>query len=484
MRASGDWNLRRRGESMFLGSSQGRRDVPVSGPRTTKAYAGRTQTVPRAKSTAMHRGAYNSRINLRINLNTPGMLAPLPSRFAGSVLFLLAMLLAVPAYPQSWAGAEQQLAERIVSATGPSTMALEVLNRSSLSAAMTDDIRRNLLTQLAVLGVRFVPAEQAASTTRVSLSEDLQSYVWIAEVRPGATAPSIVMVSLPRSAPLSVEPDAAAMVLRRIPLWSQPERILDVAVIDGNPARILVLDANGVTSYRLQDSRWQAETSLAIVHSRPWPRDLRGRLVLGRDPGKDKDHLFDAYLPGVHCRSSTGAPPVMMCYDSDDPWPLGTDLSILNASFSSTRDFFGGALWPGVGKQTTAPAFYSAAAVPRDQTTSWLLAAVDGQVHLIDGSTDQVLERLNWGSDIAGVRSGCGSGWQVLATAAGEGRSDVVRAFEVVGRQPGAASAPLDVSGAITAMWTESSGTGVVAVAHNSETGKYEAFRLTLTCGR
>ena len=55
-------------------------------------------------------------------------------------------------------------------------------------------------------------------------------------------------------------PTAAAMVLRRIPLWSQPERILDVAVIDGNPARMLVLDANGVTSYRLQDNHWQLGT--------------------------------------------------------------------------------------------------------------------------------------------------------------------------------------------------------------------------------
>ena len=125
-------------------------------------------------------------------------------------------------------------------------MALEVLNRSSLSAALSDDIRRNLLTQLAVTGVRFVAAEQAAVNVRVTLSEDLQSYVWVAEIRQGANAPSVVMVSLPRSAALAVEPAAAAMVLREVSLWSQTERILDVAVIEDNPARMLVLDANGV----------------------------------------------------------------------------------------------------------------------------------------------------------------------------------------------------------------------------------------------
>jgi hypothetical protein len=432
----------------------------------------------------MQRAAYNSRINLLyIFSRNPDMLTPFSSRLVNSLLFALALLFAVPAGAQNWTGAEEQLAGEIVSAAGPKTMALEVLNHSSLSSAMTDDIRRNLLTQLAFLGVRFVAAEQAAATVRVSLSEDLQSYLWvaeirIAEIRQGANAPVVVMVSEPRSAPLSVEPEAAAMVLRRIPLWSQSERILDVAVADGNPARMWVLDANGVTSYRLQDNRWQPEQSLPIVHSRPWPRDLRGRLVRG------KDNLLDAYLPGVHCRSSTGASPAMTCYDSDDPWPLGTDLSSLNASFTSTRNFFGGALSPGIGKQTTSPAFYSAAAVPRGPTTSWLLATVDGQVHLLDGSTDQVVDKLGWGSDIASVRSGCGSGWQVLATGTGEGRSDSVRALEVSGREPVAMSAPLDVSGSITALWTESSGAGAIGVARNSETGKYEAFRLILTCGR
>jgi hypothetical protein len=417
----------------------------------------------------MQSGAYNSRIS--------NMVRTFPSRVVGSIVFILALLLTARANAQNWAGAEEQLAGKVVSATGPKIMAVEVLNRSSLSAATADDIRRNLLTQLAVMGARFVAPEQAAATVRVSLSEDLQSYVWIAEIRAGANSPSIVMVSLPRFAPLNVEPEAAAVVIRRIPLWSQAERILDVAVIDGNPARMLVLDANGVTSYRLQDSHWQTEQAFPIAHSRPWPRDLRGRLVRG------KDNLFEAYLPGVHCRSSAGTPPAMACYDGDDSWPIGADQPSLSASFTSTRNFFSGTLSPGVGKQTMAPAFYSAAAVPRGPVDSWLLASIDGQVHFLDGNTDQVVEKLGWGSDIASVRSGCGSGWQVLATAAGDGRNDAVRVFEETGRTPVAIGAPLDVNGAITALWTESNGSGAIAVAHNFETGSYEAFRLILTCG-
>ena len=438
----------------------------------------------------MQCAAYNSRINfrtdsrgnIRAQVRGAGMHTLLPAGFVGWLGLVLTLLLAPPAGAQDWTLAEAQLAAKIVSAAGPKNMAVEVLNHSSLSSATTDDIRRNLLTQLAVLGAHFVPDEQGAATVRVSLSEDLQRYVWVAEVRQGANAASIVLISLPRSAPLTVEPEAAAMVLRRIPLWSQPERILDVAVTGSNPARLLVLDGNAVTSYRLQDNRWQLEQALPIAHSQPRPRDLRGRLVLANS----KDPVFEAYLPGVHCRSLANAPLAMTCYDSDDPWPAGSDQAVLNASFTSTRNFFSGALWPAVGKQSTAPAFYSAAAVPRAQGTAWLLAAVDGQVHLLDGITDQVVEKPGWGSDIASVHSGCGLGWQVLATGRSDGRNDddTVRAFEMAGREPAPVSAPLEVSGAVTALWTESGGASAVAVTHNSATGRYEAFRLIIACGR
>jgi len=410
--------------------------------------------------------------------NISSMLLPIPSRLV-SVIFILA-LFSAPGNAQNFAGAEEQLAGKIVAAAGAKTMNLEVVNRSSLSAATTDDIRRNLLTQLAALGARFVGAAQASAGVRVSLSENLQSYLWVAEIQQGASPSAVVIVSLPRTAPLSIEPQLTTMVLHKTSLWSQQERILDVAVIDGNPARMLVLDANGVATYRPQDGRWQLEQSQPVAHSRPWPRDLRGRLVQGRD----KDHLLDVYLPGAHCRSSASAAPAMTCSDSDEPWPLAADFAILNAPFTASRNYFSGALSPPVGRLATAPAFYSTAPVVRDQSTWWLLAAVDGQVHLLDGATDQVVDKSGWGSEIAGVRSGCGSGQQILASGSGDGGSDTVRAFEVIGREPVPVSAGLEVTGSITALWTESSGANAVAVVHNLETGRYEAFRLTLTCGR
>jgi hypothetical protein len=407
--------------------------------------------------------------------NISSMLLPIPSRLV-SVIFLFA-LFSAPGNAQNFTGVEEQLAGKIVAAAGAKTMNLEVINRSSLSAAAVDEIRRNLLTRLATLGARFVGAAQASASVRVSLSENLQSYLWVAEIQQGAGPRAVVIVCLPRTAPLSIESQLTTMVLHKTFLWSQQERILDVAVIDGNPASMLVLDTNGLAMYRSQDGRWQLEQSQLIAHTRPWPRDLRGRLVLG----SDKEHFFDVYLPGVHCRSSAST--AMTCGDSDEPWPLAADFAILNAPFTASRNYFSGALSPPVGRLTSAPAFYSAAPVVRDQSTWWLLAAVNGKVHLLDGATDQVVDKSGWRSEIAGVRSGCGSGQQILASGSGDGRSDTVRAFEVIGREFVTVSAGLELNGSITALWAESGGANAVIVEQNLETGRYEAFRLTLTCG-
>lgn len=443
----------------------------------------------------------------------------------GFVLLSIFLLVAA-ASAQDWGGAEEQLAQKILTVTSQQTVVLEVSNRSSLSVSRVDDIRRGLLTELASKGVRFASAGQAGASVQVFLSETLQNYLWVAKITIAADrspgdqnsndAPptaSVVMVSLPRpETPAAVEIERPATVLHKTSLWSQKERILDVALLAGNPsgssgrnpesnsagnrARMLVLDSRGVALYRWQDGRWIAEQSLPISHARPWPRDLRGRIVVRQD------YLFDAYLPGVSCRSTATFPLAMTCSEGDNAWPVGAGSLNRDANFVSSRNYFSGTLLPdpgkqGLGEQKSVAPFYSAAAVPRGQSALWFFAEVDGQVHMLDGATDQVMPPLGWGSDIATVRSGCGSGWQVLATKSGEGPSDSVRAFEVPGREPVAVSAPLEVTGKITALWPESSvvnftgsdsaETGAVAVVRNSETEgaeSYEAFRLTLACSR
>lgn len=419
---------------------------------------------------ATHNAVYNARI--------PHMRAP-SSRFPRAACLFILMLMHGPMVLGSdWAAPEQQLARKIAAATGPGAVGLDFVNRSSLSHSEVEEIRRGLMAELATLGARFVNADQASATVHITLSENLRNYVWVAEIHQGNNETSVVMVATPRLGLASLEHPAAGLTIRKTLLWSDENRILDVAMVNSNPAHMIVLEPENVVLFRFQDNRWQQEQALPVSHSRPWPRDLRGRLALR------KDHLFDAYLPGIFCRSSTSAPLALNCYESDDPWPLGADQSGLSAFFTPTRNFFTGALSPGIEKQTTAKAFYSAAMLPRDKYKLWILATVDGQVHLLDGVTDQTATKPGWGSDITSVRSGCGLGWQVLVAGNGDDSRETIRAFEIADREPAAVSQPAQFDGGITALWADSDGTGAIAVSQNSETGKYEAYRLSIACGQ
>ncbi|MGA8270795.1 MAG: hypothetical protein WB919_04495 [Candidatus Sulfotelmatobacter sp.] len=392
-----------------------------------------------------------------------------------------------------WNEPAQTLARKIVAVTGPGAVAITVENRSSLAKKDSDTITSALRLELEALGARPVKPEQAAASVTVALSENPQFYVWVAQIQQGAES-TVVMVSVPREAEAGFAHESMPMSLRKIPLWTQEDRILDVAILeeDSAPKAIAVLDGEKVAIDRLKNGKWQREQSLGIAHARPWPKDLRGRVLAA------KDHLLDVYLPGVFCRT-TGSPLALNCRESDDPWPLiataasfpssgfASAVQPLGAFYSASRNFFTGALAPGIGKLTTVGKFYSAAPLPRPNYALWLFAGTDGQVHLVDGVTDRVAN-LGWGSDIASVKAACGSGWQVLATGALENKSgnddDSVKLYEIPDRDPVPVSAALDFSGKVTALWTEGKGDSAIAVVRNKETGEYEAFRVAVGCSQ
>jgi hypothetical protein len=418
-----------------------------------------------------------------------------PSRASKAILvFLLCCGVLANAAAASWNEPTEQLARKIVAITGPGAVGVTVENRSSLSKKDFDAIRSILRVNLEALGARPAQPDQSAASAVVWLSENPRFYVWVAEIHQGAAESTVVIVTVPRADEADLAHDSMPMSLRKIPLWAQEGRILDVLVLqeDNTPRQIAVLDGERVAIYRSINSKWQQEQSLSIMHVRPWPRDLRGRMLAARD------HLLEVYLPGVFCRSTTTLPLALTCHESDDPWPLvapppvtfssfggAPAVPALGAFFSTSRNFFTGALAPGVGRLTAVGKFYSAAPLLRDKYVLWLFAGTDGQVHLVDGVTDQVA-KLEWGSDVASVKTACGSGWLVLATGEkmADRSPDSVRAYEIADRDPVPVSAGLDLSGEITALWTEAKGESAVAVVRNRETGDYEAFRLAVACSQ
>ena len=379
-------------------------------------------------------------------------------------------------FATDWHDPISQLAAKITAATGPGVVALEINNRSSISSADADEIRRGLTASLATSGVRVWQPDQAAANIKLTLSENLQEYVWVAEIQAGASDSKVLLVSTPRTNFAVAATNAPPVTIRATSLVSQSDAILDIAIVQNNPPRIIVLGRTAITIQEFANQHWSIIQSLPITSPSPLPRDARGRIFLR------KDRLFDAYLPGLACHSSNSTPLSMSCSLSEDPWPL--QAQGLSAFFSPARNFFPGALVPGIGKQNSAPPFYSAAAIPRANYSLWIFAGLDGQVHLLDGINQQVLGKVHWGSNVAAVHPACRPDSLVLADAADSEPSESIQAFEFADREPAAVSPKLAINGSITALWSTPSADSAIAVYKNSNTGNYEALQLNLDCGR
>ena len=400
----------------------------------------------------------------------------MPSFSRALGISILLLMLSTAVFAADWRQPESELANKIAAITGPGVIALEVTNLSSISSTDSDQIRRDLTSLLAAAGVRVWQADQASATIKLTLSENLQSYIWVAQIQQAANQQNVVIVSAPRPESIGPAQNALPLTLRTTPLATQPDPILDVALIEGNPRRALVLSRAGVTLYEFKEAHWIPTQTFPVNSPVPLPRDLRGRIFVR------KDHLFDAYLPGLFCRSSNTAPLTVACNRSDDPWPVETEDLGLSAFFSPTRNFFTGALTPGISNQKSAPQFYSAAAIAKPNYTLWVFSATDGQTYLLDGINQQVAGKTRWGSDIAGVRTACRQSGQVIATISEEDGHDSVQAFEFPDREPQAVSQKMELNGTVTALWTAQDGQSALAVFRNHDTGNYESLQINLAC--
>jgi len=251
------------------------------------------------------------------------------------------------------------------------------------------------------------------------------------------------------------------------------QRILDLAPLERD---LLVLDSEAVSVYENTASGWQRKLSVRIPATRPWPRDLRGRLMV-------QGEAYQAYLPGLTCVGNASSGLGISCRD-EFLWPMGAGPGMLGfAQFTPGRNFFDGRLIAPNGSSKSVPAYFSAAAVLAGREGMWAFAGVDGQVHLYNAALQVAGGWTGWGSDIAGIGSECGARSQVLATASGDGATaDSVVAYEMVGGSPQRVGDALPFPGPVTALWPAAEPGVAFAVSHDLNSGRYAAFRLAITC--
>ena len=212
------------------------------------------------------------------------------------------------------------------------------------------------------------------------------------------------------------------MSIKRTPVWEQREPILDVKLSDGG-STMLVLEPARIVEYVKKDTAWQMD------HATNNPPGV----AASRDP-----------------RGQIGADPTMH-------WAAGR-----NYLDGGDRGYFYTKAETGAGT---------------------LLAGVDGRTRLFAQRPEPLAVINNWGSGIVAIESNCGAKQQVLATApVTDDSQDQLQAFEFSGSTYAPVSEPLSLPGPITALWPSEAEDQVTVVVRNSQTGMYEASRVSLYC--
>jgi hypothetical protein len=371
--------------------------------------------------------------------------------------------------PSPWQLAADDLVQQVLSRAGfPSTVSLSFENLSSLSAADQASIKQAVMAGFHNSGVRMVKAELALASVDITLSEDWQNYVWVAEIKQGPGSQVVIKtVARPQKA---TNLRAPILTIRKALIWQQDTTVLDF-YFDGQ--NLFVLEPTQLSIYSNDAGKLRPRQTLAVTHEHPWPRDLRGRLQVN-------GFQITASLPGTTC-TGTSTPPVMDCRSSDDPWQISQ--GFLAAFFSPTRNFFTGVL-AGQSAGESVPPFFSAAAMQNGGARSWVFAGADGRTRIFLNDISAPANTVNdWGSNITGVQSGCGTGWQVLVTAPGDlNRDDSIQAFEIEGRQVAPVSSIIDMDGPVLALWPGENTQAAHAIVQSPVTGKFEAWSVTVMC--
>jgi hypothetical protein len=347
-------------------------------------------------------------------------------------------------------------------------VAVSYKNISSLAPAEWSGLRAAFESALRDAGCRVT--ETAAAEARLTVSETPTQYLLVEEARRGDER-QVWIASWDRTAGASVKPPSASLALKQT--WRQAEQILDLAFL---PAGMLVLSPSKLTLYARAGDSWSRRESVSIANSKPWPRDLRGRVrVTGA--------TFQIFLPGMACNGSTDPSLTLDCRASEAPWVLESgSRGLLLATFTPSRNYFDGRVVTQSGARKTVAPFYSAASVESQGRTLWVMAQTDGRAQIADASLDPIAAIPQWGSDIAGIDVRCGGGSQVIATRAGDSTEpDALQSFTIADRFAAPATAAAILPGPVTALWPSGS-SQALAVARDLVSGDYIAYVASVSC--
>ncbi|MEW6367042.1 MAG: hypothetical protein AB1714_20625 [Acidobacteriota bacterium] len=336
---------------------------------------------------------------------------------------------------------------------------LTVTNMSSLGEADVRVVREAFEAELRGRLTTHDGESALPSALRLAISENMMGFVLIAQTQTDEAGRTYVS-EWPRTQRESSPAAPLRLALNLHPLFRQSYPILDVVPIG---ERLLVLDPANVSLYKRKEDRWEIGQLLPLPQSAALIRDPRGRLII-------EGSSFRVYLPGQHCAGTVDPSLGMDCIAGDADWPLDID----GAGLAPGRNFF---------ERENLPPFYSGARTSSAGQSFLILAGQEGTAHILDRTLKRVAAFHAWGDDVAGIKTSCGE--QVVVTLPrGASDYDTVQAFEIPDLRAVAVTSPIKLPGVVTALWSTTTRDNAVVVVFDVDTGTYEAYMLSVDCGR
>jgi hypothetical protein len=341
-----------------------------------------------------------------------------------AVLFLF-VLIGVPGVVRSSTleDSAKELARKIAAALpAGQNVSCEIRNISSLKPGEAARIEQALKAELEERGIRLT-SEEAAITVVVMLSENFKEHVWTGEIRRG-DASQVVLIDVEPSLENRASSNGMPVTIRSEKIWEGREHILDAATMNSSDggSLLLLLTVNGVL---ITKNGTDASPRFSFQPIQAVLRDPAGTLT-------QAGNEVTATMPQQTCIFSLDPDGLSQCRPAKGP-PTGRDYDTL--------------------QQLIPPA------PPHPE----------------------------WGSQIQEIQSRCGSGAQFLVTGPGDyTQTDFIQLFgpDLTQHRPTGKPLSNQLAFAGPVMDLHADGTGARAVVRNLETGSYEAYRISIECGR
>ncbi|MHB8502038.1 MAG: hypothetical protein ACYDCG_15365 [Candidatus Acidiferrales bacterium] len=356
------------------------------------------------------------------------------------------------------------LARKVWSSIHATSVTCDFRNLSSLRTAEFANLSAAFQEELQRRGVKIFPADAAVKLV-VSVTQDPVEYIGVVQIQRKENTETVMEAIGAVNGPAAPEP-AFSLTLHREFLFSQESPILDV-VLDSDAKHAYVLGPQEISSYEWRDNQWAPTGSEHLPIQGSTERGDRGLIFQGIDSEA-------VYLSGQLCRVSFLDAKGWSCEKYAEQMPART-----------------------VSPETMAGkkmgAWISAAQLETEGRTRIVVTGQDGLARLYEDGPEPVAVFPNWGSEIASVYSGCGSGWQLLVTGKGDWtKPDDVQAIDIKDRRAQSVSVSMEFPGPIVALHTPATRTAenpsanarAVAVDRNLQTGRYEAYQLSITCSK